>query len=342
VHVDQKGSLVAPDRLRFDFSNSGPVSGQQLGLVEEIVRGAIRADLQVYADLAPLYVAKGITGLRAVFGEAYPDPVRVVSIGRPVQEMIGNPETPEWLHYSVELCGGTHLTRTGEAGDFAVISEEAVAKGVRRVVAVTGVAAKAAIQAGANMEGRVRAAAALEAEALVAEVAEIARELDDVTMPASMRDHVRAGLGALQEKVKAAQKQASGARKQQAAGLARQIAESARMNGDEVIIATIDVGGDRGALEQAVKTIRDVCPKAAVMLLSTEEGEAPKVSVMAAVPDGLVKRGLNAGEWVREAAGVLGGKGGGRPDAAQGGGTQVGKVKEAIGAARTFAARKLT
>ena len=113
------------------------------------------------------------------------------------------------------------------------------------------------------------------------------------------------------------------------------------MNGDEVVITTIDVGGDRGVLEQAVKTVREICVKSAVMLFAVEEGEAPKVSVMAAVPEGLVNAGLNAGEWIREAAGVLGGKGGGRPDAVQGGGTQVGKVKEAILAARNFATRKL-
>jgi alanyl-tRNA synthetase len=342
MHVDQKGSLVAPDRLRFDFSNPGPVSGEHLGQVESIVRDAIKQDLPVHADLAPLATAKSITGLRAVFGEAYPDPVRIVSIGRPVAEMIAAPDSAEWMSYSAELCGGTHLSRTGEAQDFAVISEEAVAKGVRRVVGLTGVPARAAIQAGESMHARVAAASRLEGETLIAEVADIGRELDAVTMPTSTRDRLRVELGGLQERVKAAQKNAAAAGKQRATSLARSIAESARVNGDELVISTIDVGGDRGALEQAVKTIRDTCPKAAVLLFSTEEGDAPKVSVMAAVPESLVKRGLNAGEWIREAAGILGGKGGGRPDSAQGGGTQVGKVKEAIAAARTFAARKLT
>ncbi|MEX2217178.1 MAG: alanine--tRNA ligase, partial [Phycisphaerales bacterium] len=344
AHVDQKGSLVAADRLRFDFSNAGPVSGEQLAAVEGVVRDAIRADLPVFADIAPLDAARAINGLRAVFGEAYPDPVRIVSIGQPVADIVANPASAEWPKYSVELCGGTHLSRTGEAGAFAVIAEEAVAKGVRRVVAVTGVAAKAAIQAGEGMEGRIMDAARLEGEALVAEVADIGRGLDAVTMPTAVRDRLRVALGGLQERVKASQKQAGAAKKQAAAGLARQIAESARMSGDEVIVSTIDVGSDRGALEQAVKTVRDICPKSAVMLLSLDEGDpaSPRVSVMAGVPEGLVKRGLNAGEWVREAAAVLGGKGGGRPDAAQGGGTQVGKVKDAVASARTFAARKLT
>jgi alanyl-tRNA synthetase len=298
--------------------------------------------MPVFADLAPLSVAKGITGLRAVFGEAYPDPVRVVSIGKPVSELVADPENPEWMSYSAELCGGTHLSRTGEAQEFAVIAEEAVAKGVRRIVAVTGVPAKAAIQAGESMRERIAAAGKLDGEALVAEVADIGREIDAVTMPTSVRDNLKAALAGLQERVKATQKNAGAAKKQQAAVLARSIAESARVNGGEIVISTVEVGGDRGALEQAVKTVREILAKSAVMLFSVEEGETPKVSVMASVPEALVKRGLNAGEWIREAAGVLGGKGGGRPDAAQGGGTQVGKVKDAILAARNFATRKLT
>jgi alanyl-tRNA synthetase len=340
---DQRGSLVAPDRLRFDFTNNGPVSPEQLEQTETIVRDLIRKDLTVYADLAPMHRARDIAGLRAVFGEAYPDPVRVVSIGQPVSDLLDSPQNPAWKEVSVEFCGGTHLPSTGAAEDFAIVAEEAVAKGIRRVVALTGVPAKAAIQAAQAVADRIARAGSLDAAALQTEFADISRDLEQLTIPVSRKAKLRTALAGLQEKIKTSQKQASAAKAQQAAVLARSIAESAATSGDEVIISTIDVGSERAAMEQAVKTVRDKCPRAAVMLVSSDESDpaAPKVTIMAAVPETLVKRGLNAGEWVREAAAKVGGKGGGRPDAAQGGGSDVAKVRDAILAARALAARKL-
>lgn len=114
--VDQKGSLVDTDRWRFDFSHNKPVGPDELGLVEQIVLERIEQDLPVYADLAPQFVAKGITGLRAVFGEAYPDPVRVVSIGVPVQKLLDRADNPEWMEYSVEFCGGRIWARPARPG----------------------------------------------------------------------------------------------------------------------------------------------------------------------------------------------------------------------------------
>ncbi len=340
-HVDQKGSMVGPDRFRFDFSNPGPASPAQLGRVEEIVRDQIARDLPVHADIAPLSLARSIAGLRAVFGEAYPDPVRVVSIGQPVPALLDNTANPAWKDYSIELCGGTHLASTGQAGEFAVVSEEAVAKGIRRVVAVTGVPARAALAAADQLGARIAAGARLDGEALAAEAAAIATEIDQVTLPVARKDELRHRLAELQERVKAARKAAAGARAGEAARLARAIADSALAANDPVVVATIDVGSDRAALEQATRTIRERCPRAAVMLLSPDESDpgAPKVSIMASVPDALIQKGLKAGDWVREAAGILGGKGGGRPDSAQGGGTRVDKVREAIAAARASALR---
>jgi alanyl-tRNA synthetase len=334
-HVDQKGSLVAPDRLRFDFTNAGPVSTEQLRSTEMTVRQQIRANLPVYAAAASLEAANRINGVRAVFGETYPDPVRIVSIGVPVDELLGRPESAEWRSYSIEFCGGTHLAKTGDAQEFAIVSEEAVAKGIRRVVALTGVPARAAIEAAEVLEGRARQAEALEATALAAELNEISRQLDEMTLPVARKDELRSKVAALQERVKAAQKEQAAAKRQEAAGLARRIAEGTS-EAEIVIVSSIDVGADRQALEQAVKTIRDIRPGAAVLLLSPDEAEG-KVSVMAAAPQDLVKKGLKAGEWVREVTGILGGKGGGRPDSAQGAGPAVDKVHEAVTAARAWA-----
>src|SRR5690606_5636669 len=120
---------------------------------------------------------------------------------------------------------------------------------------------------------RIRDAARLDGPALQAEVNEIARELDQITMPVARRDELRKAVAALQERIKAAQKEAGAAKRQQAAAMARQIAESAATSNDEVIVAALELGADRGAMEQAVKTIRDKCPRSAVMLLSPDESE---------------------------------------------------------------------
>jgi alanyl-tRNA synthetase len=343
-HVEQKGSLVSPERLRFDFANNGPATPEQLAKSEAIVRRAISQDLTVYADLAPLYVGKQVNGVRAVFGETYPDPVRVVSIGVPIADLTGNPANAAWREASIEFCGGTHVASTGAIQDFAIVAEEAVAKGVRRVVGLTGVAATAAHHTAQELEDRVKRAGTIAGAALAVEAAQIAKDIDSHTIPVGRKDQLRQMLAQLQERVKSGNKEQEAARRSQAAGLARSIAEHAQRSGEAVIVSTIDVGSDRAALDQAVKTVRDLCPRMPIMLFAPDESDpaAPKVSIMATVPADYVKKGLNAGEWVREAAALIGGKGGGKPDSAQGGGSDVTKVKDAIAAARQKAIRIAT
>ena len=341
--VDQKGSLVDTDRLRFDFSHNKPVSPDELGLVEQVVIEHIEQDLPVYADLAPQFVAKGITGLRAVFGEAYPDPVRVVSIGVPVQKLLDNADNAEWTDYSIEFCGGTHLESTGQAKTFALISETGIAKGIRRVEALTGVPALAAHAAADEAQRRLKAAEALEGERLAEETAAIAVELDHLALPAARKADLRERLGALQERVKHAAKDAAKAKAAEAQDLARRIATGHHGSAEPVLVAELDTGGDRAALQAALKTIQDMLPTTAVLLASIDrDGDKPSVALIAGVPAPVVKLGLKAGDWIRETAQILGGKGGGRPEQAQGGGPEVDKLREALRSARTFAMRSMT
>ena len=160
--VHQRGSLVAPDRLRFDFTNPHGLSPQEIERTQSHVRGAIDEGLTVYAEEVPLDMAKQIHGLRAVFGERYPDHVRVVSIGTPVKDLVETPGNTAWHDYSIELCGGTHLKTTDEADAFVIVHEQALAAGVRRILALTGPAAKAAVLAGRQLEERARAALKLD------------------------------------------------------------------------------------------------------------------------------------------------------------------------------------
>ena len=339
-HVDQKGSLVAPDRLRFDFSHNHPVGHDQLAQVQSIVRAQIDHDLPVHADMGSLLTAKGIRGLRAVFGETYPDPVRVVSIGAPVADLLENPEDNKWRQYSVELCGGTHLKSTGQAQAFALVSEEGIAKGIRRITALTGPMAKAAEQAADGLDARVEEAERLSGEDLAEEVTDIGQQIDSLTIPAIRKQDLRAKVAELTERVKKQQKEAGAARAKEAADMARRIGESAATSMDEVVVATLELGSDRNALQAALTTICERVPKAGVMLLSPD-GDAGKVSVMAAVPKSLIGRGLKAGDWVREVTAIMGGKGGGKPELAQGAGSEIDRLKQAAGEARKIAYRLL-
>lgn len=150
--VAQRGSLVAPDRLRFDFSHTSAPTDAQLARIEELCTRYIRQNAEVYAAEVPLARARTVTGVRAVFGETYPDPVRVVSVGVPVEDLLREPDNPAWRAVSVEFCGGTHVGNTSEIKELVVLEESGIAKGVRRIVAVTGHAAHAAQQAAADFD----------------------------------------------------------------------------------------------------------------------------------------------------------------------------------------------
>ena len=335
--VDQKGSLVAPERLRFDFSHSAALTEPELEAVQKRVRAEIARDLPVYTETAALEPAKKISSLRAVFGEAYPDPVRVVSIGAPVAELLGNPASDRWREFSVEFCGGTHVTKTGEIGGFAVLAEEAVSKGVRRVTAVTGTSAQAAEAMAETLSARVRGAGELTDSHLPAEVAALAVEIDRSEIAMVRKAELRRLLAVLQDRVKQGQKAAAGAGREKAVAAAREIAERAS---GSVIVELLPGGTDREALLAGLDAVRAKRTDSAVMLMSADDDEK-KVTIVASVPPALVARGLKAGDWVREASAVVGGKGGGRPDAAQGGGTDPAKVNDAVAKARAVAGEKI-
>lgn len=136
--VDQKGSLVAPEKLRFDFSHKQALTLAELEKVEEICNNYVKKNTPVYSKSVALETARSIYGLRAVFGEVYPDPVRVVSVGIPVEVLIDDPQNQKWHEVSIEFCGGTHVAKTGDIKELVIIEESGIAKGTRRIVAVSG------------------------------------------------------------------------------------------------------------------------------------------------------------------------------------------------------------
>ena len=333
---DQRGSLVAPDRLRFDFVCPHAMSLQQIEETERLVNGRIEEALPVDTRVVPLETARGITGVRAIFGEKYPDPVRVVVIGAAMDDVLADPGSPRWQECSIELCGGTHLADTSAADHCVIVHEQALAAGVRRITAVTGPAALAAVNAGEGLLERAGRAAGLSGNDLVGEfdaINELARES---TIGATVRGRITALLEPVGDRVRALRKEHRAEKRSGVVDEARRIAES---SSGPVIVDTLP-DADRDNLLSAMDAIRAAHTEAAVMLLGVDD-DAGRVTIVARVPKALIARGLKAGDWVREPARICGGSGGGRPDMAQAGGKQPDKVQDAVVAARTFAENAL-
>jgi alanyl-tRNA synthetase len=334
--VNQKGSLVAPDRLRFDFSFSRALTAEEINAVERLVNAAIHQNMPVHARDVPLATAMKINGVRAVFGEKYPDPVRVVSIGPSIDRLIAQPDLERWRECSIEFCGGTHLATTNEAKRFVIASEQALAAGVRRIVALTGAAALAADAAGKELEARVFRAKSLDGDAFVEEAADIRRQIDELSIGAVARQKLVREADELQDRARKLRKESQARSRDSVIDQARVLAEN--VNGRIIVDALLGADGD--ALMAAADVMKAKRPDAASMLFSANEIES-KVFIVAHVPRELIAKGLKAGDWVREAAKVCGGGGGGRPDLAQAGGKDPAKLDDAIRRAKSFAEETL-
>ncbi len=285
-HVIQKGSLVAPDRLRFDFSHTQPLTPAELEIIERMVNEEIRANREGRIRHLP-YDEAIKSGAMALFGEKYGDTVRVLSFG----------------DFSTELCGGTHVRRTGDIGLFRIASEGGIASGIRRIEAVTGEGALKAIKATDHALKRVAAAL----KGTPAEVEEKIFQLLD--------------------RYRKLEREVAGLKSKLAAGHRGDLADNAvNVNGAQVLAAKVD-GADSQTLREAVDSLKSRLGSAVVVLASvTEDG---KVALVAGVTADLVNR-VKAGELAGTVAGLMGGRGGGRPDFAQGGGSDVSKLDSAL------------
>lgn len=335
-HVEQRGSIVLPDKLRFDFTNNGAVPADKLAEIESICCDFVSSPRDVYAKDVPLAQAKEINGLRAVFGEVYPDPVRVVSVGKPVDDLLTGDSTN--TEFAIEFCGGTHLSNTSEATEFALISEEGIAKGVRRIVAVTGQDAKNAIDAGNALVKKMEDALALPASEIGNLNTELKLEIDAAVISASVKANLRSSLEALSKKAVEEQKKVAAANKAKAVEAALKAATEAYEAGKKQLIMQVEgVGLDAKALQEAGHAILKEHPNMPVMLFS----EGPdKAMAVASVPKDMSTT-LPAGAWVKEALAALDGKGGGKPTSAQGMGPKKEAIPDAIKLAEEMASMKL-
>ncbi len=336
--VDQKGSLVDPEKTRFDFSHNKPLTHEEIGRIETLCREQIGANHTVYTKEVDQKAALRINTLRAVFGEKYPDVVRVVSIGADIDELLRTPDDPAWMKYSVEFCGGTHVAATADIGAFALVAEESVAKGVRRVVGVSGEKARTAIARGAELRKKAASIKAGKPDDVAAGVAELQKELAEAEIPVLDRHAIREAIAELQQIVKQQGKQQSA----ESAGAVREARKTLLTSAERAGSVVVAVGELPEApvehIREAADWLRTEAGSAAVLLGSANDG---KPLLIAAMTDDLIKKGLKAGDLIKHVVPHIEGRGGGKPDLAQAGGTKVEGIPAALEAGRAWIREKL-
>lgn len=326
--LDQKGSLVTPEKLRFDFDSREPISPEQLEQVESVIRDQIAQNRPVYAKVVPLALAKSINTVRQVFSEQYPDPVRVVSVGVPVEDLIKEPTNEKWMDVSVEFCGGSHMSVSSDAKYFVLASEEGIAKGIRRIVGLTGDLALKATEDAKDLERR------------VSELSDIAEKSAAVQEAVEVEKNVKAALDA--------------------ASISVTIKNKLRIKLEQInkTISKRLKDQDKALIEKSVKALNEAHPGSGIVVaqvspetarvlskVAQEFAEKRKASVFLfvsegtdfagscfVVPDQIAK--VKAKDWVAK-LGV--GKGGGRDNNASVRGP-VGEMTNAVETARSIAA----
>ncbi|XP_063763157.1 alanine--tRNA ligase, cytoplasmic [Eleginops maclovinus] len=342
--ADQRGSLVAPDRLRFDFTAKGALSTGEVRRTEEIACAMIKDAKQVYAMDAPLAKAKAIQGLRAVFDETYPDPVRVVSIGIPVEELLENPESTAGSLTSIEFCGGTHLRNSGHAAPFVIVSEEAIAKGIRRIVAVTGTEAQKAqrkadslLQSLSALGEKVKQQTAPNKD-IQKDIADMTELIGTAMISQWKKDEMRESLKGLKKTMDDLDRNYKADIQKRVLEKTKEVIES--NPNQALLVMEMETGASAKALNESLKLLKSQSPQTAAMLF-TVDPEAGKVTCLCQVPQDVAKRGLKASEWVQELCPLLDGKGGGKDMSAQATGKNTQCMQEALQMANQFAQLKL-
>lgn len=283
----QRGSRVEEDSFRFDFTQPRPVTAEQIEQIENDINAHVAEGALITSQVMDLEAAKK-AGATALFGEKYPDRVRVVKMG----------------DFSKELCGGTHLSSTGQVGLCKIISEESVAKGIRRITAFTGPRALQKVR---------------HDERLLRELTGLLKTPSPEEMPHRVV--------ALQEELRQLKREVAKQTSQSAVGTAESLLEKAEKLGDVTLVAQVIEGSDADALRALIDQVRRKAAPSAVLLGSVHDG---KLALVAGLSPELVQRGLSASDWVKAAAKAVGGGGGGRPDLAQAGGKSPEHLPQAI------------
>lgn len=297
THVEQAGSLVTPTRLRFDFSHFAPLSREEIHKIEEMVNQKIMEGMAI-ETLETSYDEAKKLGAIALFGEKYDNIVRVVRMGK----------------YSIELCGGTHLSNTGQTGLFKIISETGIAAGIRRIEAVTGTGARQWLEKLNNLVDDASNALKTNPKELVSKIHGILQQLKEY------------------------EQEIQGLKRQIAQGTIHEIMSNRETLGDISFIASSIDHQSMKDLREIADSLRQRLKSGVVVLASNYNG---KVNLVAAATKDVVEKGVHSGNLIKEVAKITGGGGGGRPDMAQAGGKDPSRIPQALDKVKGLLAQQM-
>lgn len=344
--TDQKGSLVVPEKLRFDFSNKSALTTKQIAAIESKAQDIVRKNVKIYAKESKLSAAKKIRGLRSVFDEVYPDPVRVISFGTSVDELESNPDGEAGEKTSVEFCGGTHLQQSGHIIDFVITTEEAISKGVRRMVALTGPEATKALKKTEYFENEINKLKSIiatdkdgkDSKDHVKKIVEINDDISKATIPYVKKDELRTILNGIKKTLDDKERAAKAAVAALVVEKAKELCQAAP--NAPYLVQKLDAFNNTKAIDAALKQVRTLCPETSALFVSVDP-ESKKIFCLISVSKTGVEKGLIASEWIQHVSPAMGGKGGGKAESAQASGPNYDKADEVLQLAKKFAASKL-
>lgn len=336
--VDQRGSLVIPEKLRFDFTQAKGVKEAQLIEVQKIVQDQLDAKHTIYTKECNLAEARAICALRAVFGEKYPDPVRVVSIGQDIDEMISAPDNEDWKSFSVEFCGGTHLGNSTTAGKFLITTEEPVSKGVRRIVACTGNHAMNVLEDFAEIKARVLACDSMEPALKLKECKHLQVRVESATLHIEGKAELMGLLKKQRKDLLAFEKAEMKTKEDKAIADTTDLIAKLKGGSEKSVVLKFD--GDKTVVNSVVVLFNKELPDVAVFALGMHEAE-DQMCCITSVPEAM-RETLPANEWCNAGMSVADGKGGGKVDRAQGNAKGLVKGKIVCDAAGVFAHERLS
>ncbi|KAK8043687.1 alanyl-tRNA synthetase [Apiospora rasikravindrae] len=339
--INQKGSLVDQDKMRFDFSHKTGVTIPELKKIEDLSNSYIQQNCKIYSKDVELDLAKQINGVRAVFGETYPNPVRVVSVGIDVDMLLETPENPDWRKVSVEFCGGTHVDQTGIIKDLVIVEESGIAKGIRRIVAYTGDAAHAVQREAVEFGKRIDLIEAMpfgpEKES---EVKQTTVDLNNLVVSAVTKEDLRIRFNKVVKAVVDEQK-----KRQKAESKTALDAVTAHFAKDEnkdanYFVGQLPISANTKAISEVMNHFKSKDKSKTVYLFGGSAAEGAVVHGVYVGTD-LSSKGVTAEQWSAAVSEVVGGKSGGKEPTRQGQGTKAEKIDDAVETARKWLEEKL-
>ncbi|KAL9110029.1 MAG: hypothetical protein Q9227_005368 [Pyrenula ochraceoflavens] len=334
--IDQKGSLVAQEKLRFDFSHKAGISDEDLRKIEQESTQYIRQNCAVYAQDVPLAIARQINGVRAVFGETYPDPVRVVSVGVELEEILKNIQDERWRKVSLEFCGGTHVQKTGDIKDLIILEEIGIAKGIRRITAVTGSDAHEVQRVAEEFADRLNKLEKTPlSPAKEQDVKYMSLELNSLSISAIRKSELRTQYAKIHKEVLDAQKAQQKMEVKKAQDAVTEYFKDSHNEGKTTMVVKLPIFGNGKAVSDTVNYVKVKLPDKNVYVFASDK-EQGKVVHGCHVSADAIKQGASASEWSSVVSNIVGGKAGGKAPISVGNGTEPDKVDEAVTAATDY------